>query len=109
MATIDELISQQKDWVPGSLRVQEKAWKKNYFIPYFKIDRTWHGIYNGDEYEKWHEGIGDWQIYQEPKKKVVKWLWADRNGCVSNFHTEEINNGSIFTTKLEWSKTEFEE
>lgn len=57
----------------------------------------------------------DWKHYEEPKKKVTRWLWASKDDCslVKKFMTsdEAVDYfGSDGGCKmLEWSATELEE
>lgn len=60
----------------------------------------------------------DWSLYEEPKKKVTRWLWAiTKEGVIGTditgalFTEEEAKEvwGNHEIQKLEWSRTEFEE
>lgn len=55
-----------------------------------------------------------WKIYNKPKPKIKRWLWASKQGHItSNMYSEEEQKErsslSPFTIKLLWSETEFEE
>lgn len=59
-----------------------------------------------------------YRIKPEEKKLVVRWLWADKNGFVTQnlFSEEEWKHNldkyeslKYHTIKLEWSRTEFPE
>jgi len=49
-------------------------------------------------------------LYQEQKKKIIRYLWASSSGQVtaSLYSVNEIDPG-IFNIRLDWSATEFEE
>lgn len=54
-----------------------------------------------------------WSIYEPPKEKVVRWLWATADGKkISKRMFEEMDSKydyfTLFTVKLEWSRQEFE-
>ena len=65
------------------------------------------------------KGIILWakSLFVKPEpKKIKRWLWADKYGCITDsFFTEqgiEATNNHLntkFTIKLLWSETEFEE
>jgi hypothetical protein len=80
------------------------------------------------EREIWCDSNGEtwpydenWQLYKEPKKKVVKWLWAIETSSSGDkgWHTHRIfmtdieakawNTGDNPIQKLEFSRQEFEE
>lgn len=60
----------------------------------------------------------EYRIKPEEKKPVVRWLWADKNGFVTqNLYSEDEWKHNVdkyetlkyHTIKLEWSRTEFPE
>jgi len=68
----------------------------------------WHNVNNPE----WNTSI-EYRIKPEEKKLVVRWLWANINGCLSTeFYSEEdmIKNGYPEQwIRLEWSRQEFPE
>ena len=82
----------------------------------------------GKQIQNFNENTGEWQdliappywiqnfqyrIKPEEKKPVVRWLWANINGCLSTeFYSEEdmIKNGYPEQwIRLDWSRQEFPE
>jgi len=119
MSTLKELLDGKdpKDWP----RVKRLIWPMDqWFQPIFKDGK---GAYHGLTFCGLHcviDGSGEVELYIEPKKKVVRWLWAFQHspGCpikVGNvFCTDaEMENRVTYSlekiTKLEWTRTEFEE
>ena len=86
MSTIDFLMEGKK---PGEIKVcyfgdaetRVGHWPSHmFFVPYFK-DQVWYGLdekHNVQQYKT----DQDWSLYQEPKKKVTKWLCADHAGKI---------------------------
>ncbi len=122
--SIDELMEGK---APGSVKVQFLNWPETlYFVPYFK-DLENKGRWHGQNYSSvssgradWFEGdAGEWKLYEEPKKPVVRWLWAYRSGActewleASSFYTEDeaarCLGAKSSKIKLDFSRTEFPE
>ena len=75
-----------------------------------KDNDKWLEVTNGPSWDESRE----YRIKPEEKKPVVRWLWADRFGQVtealyseSELEADDIND--CFQIKLEWSRTEFPE
>lgn len=76
MATISELMAEK---VPGSVKITTNDFGPyRYFIPYF-IDHygQCHGLDHQGHDDFWNDGLGDWRLWQEPKKTVKKVLWIN--------------------------------
>lgn len=113
MATIDELIAQHKDWVPGSLKFTRNSSQSGCFTPYFKDNGTmtssrpqWNGLTDLGLFFACMASDEDWKIYHEPKPKVTRWLWANKNGGITSCMFSE--GFDDYTIKLLWSAQEFE-
>lgn len=117
MATIDKLMEGKK---PGEVLVNQSIWPpREFFSPFFR-DRhgVWHGLDERRESVRWSGDVGGWQLYTEPKKKVVKWLWVNSAGYIfsgpNHFLSEkeaaeDLSMEYLGWKKLEWSATEFDE
>lgn len=76
-------------------------------------------IYNQDNEEDnlYITNSYNWEIYQEPKKKVTKYLWACEDGKIGAYFNEkeytkygqEKGQNVPYNIRLDWSATEFEE
>jgi len=69
-----------------------------------------------DNYPAWNSDAYEFRLKEpEEKKPAVRWLWADKIGRMSKelYSEDEVAaenaRGSIFSIKLEWSRTEFPE
>lgn len=96
-----------------------KKVRKNYW---YKGDHLW--MKDSDSLE-WEDGqkyelsnydfIEEWEIYNEPKRKIKRWLWAWKNrdlwDLCAQFRSEEEVRGyfNCPVIKLPWSETEFDE
>lgn len=89
-----------------------KAWADGAEIQYkFDDSDFWEDVQNPtwiDEFQ--------YRIKPEEEKPVVRWLWADKNGFVTqNLYSEDewklnldkYESLKYHTVKLEWSRTEF--
>ena len=118
MATISELVAKHSK-VPGDIRVTHSQWSElpaHNFTPYFCDRFNWYGLQNDDEVtgdmSRWNILDDDWELYTEPKPKVKRWLWADKDGCTTRkMYTEKelVEVSKSWTIKLAWSETEFPE
>ena len=45
LKTIDELVDEQLDFIPGKLKIRMELWIGVYFMPYYKLNNRWYGIY----------------------------------------------------------------
>ena len=86
------------------------AWADGAEIQWSFGDGEWYDLPDTPE---WKEML-QYRIKPEEKKPVVRWLWADRFGQVtealyseSELEADDIND--CFQIKLEWSRTEFPE
>lgn len=92
MATLDELM---KIHPPGTKVYHEQIADKGYFCPYFVtkdslIGRSWVGPYRDESMiGTWSSTLCGWSLYQEPKKKVKKWLWVDKDRKLGTTSTKE--------------------
>jgi hypothetical protein len=87
-----------------------------------------HAWADGAEIQFWSENFHEWcdviegtqpdwypstqyRIKPEEKKPVVRWLWVDNEGYISNwmYSEEEAVKYCKDHIKLEWSRTEFPE
>lgn len=81
------------------------AWASGAEIQLFQTSTgKWIDLPNPPEW-----GGSTYRIKPEEKKPVVRWLWADDEFQVCNYLMSEEENCTSFTTKLEWSRTEFSE
>jgi hypothetical protein len=55
-----------------------------------------------------HAMAEDWSLYVEPKKKVKRWLWATKEGNITENMRSEEDASVLYPIKLLWSETEFE-
>ena len=85
-----------------------KAWADGAEIQFLNCSDNWIDVDN----PRWHKE-GEYRIKPEEKKPVVRWLWANINGCLSTeFYSEEdmIKNGYPEQwIRLDWSRQEFPE
>lgn len=122
MATIDELMQGKQ---PGEIKITHAEWKdlpSCFFKPFFKDKyQIWFGLGEDDEGEDAYSNRDDWYLWQEPRKKIKRWLWVSKSGhdnlwsliCGLRFFSEEELKSEYnrwrLLKKLEWSETEFEE
>lgn len=79
------------------------------------------GFNIGEFGAKWDLDLyDDWSLYEEPKKKVTRWLWAWKEnveGALWTYPTRQVFLSEAEAEdwfykeakqKLEWSRTEFE-
>lgn len=113
MATISDLVAKHSK-VPGDIRIQHED-SNDWFQPFFFVQGSWFGRNSMDVAVSFYGDLHRWQLYTEPKKKVVRWLWAYvgsyGNWILSDhFYSEHEAVGRFAKgKKLEWSATEFEE
>ena len=55
----------------------------------------------------------NWRPVAKPKKTIKRWLWSDKEGCMTGslYSEEELETDFVddaFAIKLLWSETEFE-
>jgi hypothetical protein len=85
-----------------------KLWADGAVIQFLNCSDNWIDVDN----PRWHKE-GEYRIKPEEKKPVVRWLWANINGCLSTeFYSEEdmIKNGYPEQwIRLDWSRQEFPE
>lgn len=113
MSTIDELMAGKK---PGEIKIRRAEWglaQRTWFKPMYKINNCWIGPSSGSECDRFFNDCDDWEIYREPKKKVVRWLWANGMGEITSqlYDENERERAEFtlgFTIKLEWSRSEFD-
>lgn len=81
-----------------------------WFEPIFKGKyNVWVGLDSRGEMMNWHQDV-PCEPYVEPKKTETRWLWASKDGFISN----ELSSTPVYETrrdyevKLEWSATQFE-
>ncbi len=117
MPTISELMEGKK---PGEIRVTglSEYDAVYWFRPYYRIEGCWHGPDIQVPHYSWKDD-DTWQLYTEPKPKVVRWLWAlsrDNSGTFDGIfldteymsEEEEALKPGI-RMKLPFSQMEFEE
>lgn len=108
MATIDELMEGKQ---PGEIWVcMNSDWR---FRPFFRDGMgSWHGVYQDGSPASWQSDINDWQLWP-PKQKVVRYLWAKKNGGLSTrlYSLGEASEHLILKDwqRLDWSATEMDE
>lgn len=90
MPTISELIKEHSK-VPGDIRVRRKSWAiGDWFQPFFPCEEsfTYRGKANDREDFLQDATYGDWQLYTEPKSKVMRAQYLMiRNGINRPFIT----------------------
>ncbi len=122
MATIDELMEGKR---PGEIRITRATnIRTEYVRPFYKDNSwQWHGLDEHNVNADLYFDKDDWRLYEEPKPKVRRWLWAIKH--ISYGWTQDLNNrfmtdneawdrfvgmkGVKFFKKLPWSEMEFEE
>ncbi len=106
--TLDEIMAGK---VPGSVKTCCQGSGLEFFTPYYRAaDSYWYGTDSRRLSIKIPTGGDQWQIYTEPKKPVVRYLIADKNGHIHNqMLTEEEAVDYPAWSKLLWSRTEFPE
>ena len=86
-----------------------KAWADGAVIQ-FKSEGTWLDTQDNEPF--WDMG-NEYRIKPEEKKLVVRWLWANINGCLSTTFAsiDEVNERGCPEQwiRLEWSRQEFPE
>ncbi len=118
MATITELMTGKQ---PGEIRVTCCGFDKgSWFQPYFQNKHgDWFGLCSeswGVSYSQNYMTNG-WQLYTEPKAKVVRWLWAnlddvdgwEQDKWFMNETEAQTYYGEMSYRKCPWSATEFDE
>ena len=104
--TLDELMEGK---APGEIRVNNKDYPAaSWFQPYFKSYSDWYGL-NELGYQKSHSGLEyHWRIWQEPKKKVMKYLWRyrdyKREWAIWNNYKTEDEAQKLFENKDRYEK-----
>ncbi len=109
MSTLKELI--EKHGLP--VRVVSKAThcrNSNYFeaIGISKDKETVIGFYSEGVHDYFDSDFSnEWSLFVEPKQKVKRWLWANEDGdiCLQMY----VDAPKLYSIKLLWSETEFEE
>lgn len=78
MSTISELMEGKER---GSVKVCLPHWgHDSYFSPWFQEPNGyWHGQFNNGIAMCYPDHDDDWQLWQEPKKEVVRYKWAIKN------------------------------
>ena len=115
MATIQELVDQQEDWKPGTLKLRNNGEEdRKYFMPYFlDSEGEWVGVDEHRETTAFNENSTGWEVYTEPKKKVKYYQWIDKNSkqIVDIMYTEEgiANHNLSNYVKIPGSVVELEE
>lgn len=111
--TLDELLKDQK---LGEVKVMLHGYHYEWFQPFFKTKNGFYcGLNEAGVSDTWSGGSCGWSIWQEPKKKVKRWLWCNQHGEISStmYSAEETSIfGAIcesFPIKLLWSETEVDE
>lgn len=117
MSSIDELMEGKQ---PGEIKIcpaNREPWDGWFFRPMYKdASNDWHGPDNENQANTWPSVVDrDWQIWQPPKKTVVRYLWAyagDRE--LSKHMYSEAEAKKMFKQpcewqRLDWSATEMEE
>ena len=95
-------------------KVRKKHWNPNEFI--FLKDNCLYDEDNMGMYTLSNYPTDVWEIYQEPKKKVTKYLWASEDGKIGAYFNEkeytkygqEKGQNVPYNIRLDWSATEFE-
>lgn len=82
------------------------AWADGAEIQHKRRDHQWYDCTSPN----WNTNV-EYRIKPEEKKPVVRWLWADKYGNITNrMYTESEAKEQIASAiKLEWSRTEFPE
>ena len=74
MATISELMAGKK---PGEIKVRVfNLIPGSWFKPYYAAEGKWHGTMDNGDSDCFEDSIENWEIYTEPKKKVVWYEYA---------------------------------
>lgn len=95
--------------MPGSVKIRHKAWSPGvFFYPHFTINNYWYGT-DLAVLQQWHVDDDRFELYQEPKKKVVRWLWHEKLNHQVSCCLEAEGGLPDNWVKLEWSKTETDE
>ncbi len=110
--TIDELMEGKK---PGEVRLRDRL-SGIIFTPYFNICGQWYGIKNGHCDDFHGKGSGNWEIYNEPKPKVKRWMWVRITSEGARLNTHFLTEDEAFVhfenfkfEKLPGSEMEFDE
>lgn len=106
-----------REAVLNGKKIRHKGWHAEYYI---QFDFT-HGVWIN--YRGTHTDISirptyDWEIYEEPKPKIKKWIWCISSDGFSPYNTstylteEEIrtrcNEANVDIRKLEYTEQEFD-
>ncbi len=113
MSTIDELMEGKK---PGEIKICRSIDRTKYFIPFFRDSiKQWNGLGPAGEFkcEMAKASSLNWELYQEPKPKVKRWLWVNGKYVFPYMKSEEeVKMHECYHKswqKLPFSETEFEE
>jgi hypothetical protein len=91
--TLDELM---KDRRPGEIKVRCEEWApKNWFQPFYVTETAWHGRCQNNESYAYTRDEDGWELWVEPKKRVKRWLLAERIDpkgpwhCSTRFYSDD--------------------
>ncbi len=115
--TIEELV---EEYGPG-VKIWYYSWKPSeFFHPYYNVAGVWYGIGDNSKNESWVcVGVPRWFLWEEPKPKVKRYLWAIRQSRDSApfqsevfFADEEevkgLYQGAYSITRIDYTMMEFD-